>query len=134
MTSSLPRVLMIDNNLYDLDLARIAVEEAGLALDLDTAGGGEEGQAKLTAMGSGNLQPYKAVLLDLNMPRMDGRQLLAWARAQPGLKDLVIIIFTSSHASRERSECLAMGASDYWVKPSDLSEYIARIGQLRTHL
>lgn len=132
--ADLPAVLMVDNNVGDIRLARFALEESGLKVRLVVASDGKQGQAVLAAMATGTPPVYRVVLLDLNMPRMDGRQLLSWIRAQPRLAALPVIILTSSHIDTDRDASLLGGANAYWVKPSDFSEYVAMMAQLADFL
>ena len=129
-----PVVLMVDNNLGDLDLTRIALEEQGIDVQLDTAGDGKEAQGLLRRMLTGERPLCCLLLLDLNMPRMDGRELLGWVRAQPGLKGLPVVILTSSHLPRDRTECLALGATDYWVKPASFVDHVQQMARVREYL
>jgi CheY-like chemotaxis protein len=128
--AEVPRVLMVDNNPGDLELAHLAIEEAGLVVDFAVARDGKEGQLALQRMSDGQERRCQAMLLDLNMPRMDGRQLLSWARAQPDFAELPIIILTSSHVDRDRVDCLAMGATAVWVKPLDFDCYVELMAKL----
>jgi two-component system response regulator len=127
-------VLMVDNNPGDLDLVRIAMAESGLQAELQTASDGREGQQRLQRMADGEERPCQVILLDLNMPRMDGRQLLSWIRTHPRLATMPTIILTSSHMDRDRRLSMSLGATDYWVKPSDFGEFVALIDSLRRHL
>jgi CheY-like chemotaxis protein len=129
-----PRVLMVDNNLGDHQLVRIAFDEARIAVDLRTAMDGKEGQEALQLMLDGAEPPPRVVLLDLNMPRMDGREVLTWARAQPGLGEVPIVVLTSSHVPRDRADCLALGATDFLVKPTDFDAYLTLVESLRRYL
>jgi CheY-like chemotaxis protein len=129
-----PRVLMIDNNLGDQQLVRIAFDEARIPVDLIQAMDGKEGQEALRRTADGAEPPPRVVLLDLNMPRMDGREVLIWARSQPALSELRIVVLTSSHVPRDREDCLALGATDFVVKPTDFDAYLALVEGLRPYL
>ena len=65
------------------------------------------------------------MLLDLHMPRKDGFQVLEWIRSQPGLKQLPVVVLTSSNNMREMNTAYRLGAASFLLKPpssKDLSE------------
>lgn len=126
----LPRLLMIDDNAGDRQLVALALADSAVAVELDTAGDGMEGRAALRAIIAGERPPCRAVLLDLNMPRLDGREVLRWARAQPALRHLPILVLTSSFSPRDRDECLALGADLVLVKPADYAGFQELVRQV----
>jgi len=129
-----PRLLMIDNNQGDLELIRIAFEEAAIRVDLVLAGSGRAGLAALERVVAGIDPPYLLTLLDLNMPGHNGHDVLLWARAQPALATAPIVILSSSGSACDRRSCLAEGATDVLVKPPTFSAVIALVEGLRTYL
>ncbi len=64
------------------------------------------------------------LLLDIKMPGKDGFEVLEWVRAQPGLKDLRIVVLTSSEQIREINRAYALGANSFLVKPLDFNDLI----------
>jgi CheY-like chemotaxis protein len=123
---------MVDNNQGDIELVRLACEEAGVALELATARDGIDGRDELARIAFGESPPCRLLLLDLNMPRLDGRELLVWVRQHPAFRTLPIVILTSTDAPRDRDECLRLGADEFCVKPSDFHQYLAlarRLGE-----
>jgi two-component system, chemotaxis family, response regulator Rcp1 len=129
-----PVILLIDDNAGEKTLIAMALELAGVAAVVRTARDGIMGRDALRGMMSGEEPWCQLVILDLNMPRMDGRQLLAWVKAQDALHNLPIVIFTSSHLDSDRSDCLAAGAADYWVKPTEFADYQTLARALSTYL
>jgi CheY-like chemotaxis protein len=70
------------------------------------------------------------LLLDLKMPRMNGFDVLAWLRQQPGLKRLPVTVLTSSDQSQDVNRAYDLGANSYLLKPhssQDLSELVKRV-------
>jgi CheY-like chemotaxis protein len=65
------------------------------------------------------------VLLDLNLPRMHGRQVLQEIKGDPALCTIPVVIFTSSDAERDIAAAYALGANCYVTKPVDLDRFIA---------
>ena len=70
------------------------------------------------------------LLLDIEMPRMDGYQLLAALRAQPAWRDLPIVMVTSRASARHRQKAIELGATDYLIKPYQGDELISLIRRL----
>ncbi|GAB6060486.1 SpoIIE family protein phosphatase [Desulfonatronum parangueonense] len=66
-------------------------------------------------------------LLDMNMPRMDGLEVIRHVRRVLGDQDLFILVLTSDDTSEQKSEALHLGANDYLVKPFDALELLARV-------
>jgi len=128
-----PRILMVDDNPADHQLIQLAIEDAGLPVVQVAARDGRHALIFLEAMVAGG-PPLALMLLDLNMPGMDGRQVLAWARAQPTLRDLPIIVLTSSHAPADRRDALALGASEFQIKPGDFAGLAAIVARIRWYL
>lgn len=64
------------------------------------------------------------VLLDLNMPRKDGREALWEIRQDPGLSNLPVIVLTTSNSEKDKEYCTELGVSDYVTKPSSFTELI----------
>src|SRR6266700_1252064 len=70
------------------------------------------------------------LLLDLNMPRLNGFDVIKWVRSQPGLCRLPIVVFTSSDQPRDVHRAYELGANSYLVKPQSL----VRLQQIARHL
>jgi len=73
------------------------------------------------------------LLLDLNMPRLDGFDVLAWVREQPGLNNVLIVIFSSSDEPRDINRAYGLGASSYLVKPHSMAELTALVGRFKKY-
>ncbi|MBA3707798.1 MAG: response regulator [Planctomycetes bacterium] len=129
-----PIVLMVDDNLGDHQLLTLAFDEAGIAVEVRFATDGYEGQKLLRAMTDGREPLCRLVLLDLNMPRINGRELLGWARTLPALRDVPIVVLTSSQIRKDRDDCLAGGATAFQIKPFDFNEYVTFARSLSTFL
>lgn len=64
------------------------------------------------------------IIIDLNMPKLNGRQTLKWIKSQEGLKHVSVVIFSTSLNPIEKEECLALGAHSYVIKPISYRESI----------
>ncbi len=88
---------------------------------------GEDGWLRLLEGAEGKTPLPDVLLLDLNMPGLDGLTLLGRIRHQEGLTGLPVIIITAETSAETRTEALGAGADDYLCKPVELSELLARV-------
>jgi CheY-like chemotaxis protein len=113
---------------------RAAFQMAKCNILLQEARNGEEAIAYLKGeepYGDRNKFPLPIVmLLDLNMPKKNGFDVLAWVRAQPGLKRLAIIILTASMRGEDLERVFDLGATSFLVKPSSLEALAAMMRRL----
>jgi len=118
-------ILLVDDSENDLLLMRAAFELAETNPPLQEVRNGEEAIAYLSGDGPycDRLRyPLPAImLLDLNMPRKNGFDVLAWVRSQPKIKRLTVIILTASMRTEDVERAFDLGASSFLVKPSDLN-------------
>ncbi|MGP8199480.1 MAG: response regulator [Limisphaerales bacterium] len=117
-------ILLVDDSKDDLMLMREAFKMAKCRHPLQEVHNGEEAIAYLKGE-----SPYSdrdkfplpiIMLLDLNMPRKNGFDVLTWVRVQPGLKRLAITILTASARSEDVENAFYLGANSFLVKPSNL--------------
>jgi CheY-like chemotaxis protein len=117
-------ILLVDDSEIDLMLMREALEIAKCSHALQEVHDGEEAIAYLKGEGpycDRNKFPLPIImLLDLNMPKKNGFDVLTWVRAQPALKPLAIFILTSSARSVDVENAFYLGATSFLVKPSNL--------------
>jgi CheY-like chemotaxis protein len=122
--SSRPIVFMVDDNEGDIELAKIAFDENGSNIDFRTAGDGAQAIMVLRGLTAAPMALPSVILLDLNMPKVHGTQVLAFLKGEAALKHIPVLILTTSDSPRDRAQCLAMGAADYLVKPNRLAEFL----------
>lgn len=65
------------------------------------------------------------IVLDLNLPRVDGRQVLSELKADPDLSKIPVVIFTTSQANDDITRCYELGANCYLIKPGNLRDFVA---------
>jgi CheY-like chemotaxis protein len=127
----------VDDREDDVLLIRKAFQKASVPNPLQVARDGEEAVAYLGGVGKfSNRVEYPLphlVLLDLNMPRMDGFEVLAWIRNQPGLKGMVVIVLTSSDQIRDVNRAYALGANSFFVKDLDFTNFIQLSKLIQTY-
>ena len=127
------RVLLVEDNEADVRLTREALREAGENVRLSAVGDGEQALAFLRREAGFTEAPRPdLVLLDLNLPRKDGIEVLAEMRADERLACIPVIVLTSSAAQQDIDACYARGANAFVVKPQDLDAFVDLIGAIRS--
>jgi len=124
-----PTILLVDDSDNDRMLMGAAFKMAECNIARQEVCDGEEAIAYLKGEGpfADRIRyPLPTVmLLDLNMPRINGFEVLAWVRAQPGLKRLSIVVMTASMRTEDVTQAFDLGATSFLVKPSSLHELAA---------
>jgi CheY-like chemotaxis protein len=124
-------ILLVEDNYGDVLLTREACEGPSVKIRLTVASDGEEALEILHGKRVG-FESYRPdfVLLDLNLPRMDGRELLAIIKAEPVLQRIPVIVLTSSKAEIDLLKSYDLKANSYVVKPVEferLREIVASL-------
>jgi chemotaxis family two-component system response regulator Rcp1 len=118
-------ILLVEDNPGDVDLAREALENGKIDNLLHVAINGEEAMAFLRRKGKYiNAPRPDLVLLDLNLPRMDGREVLAEIKSDEDLKRIPVVILTSSRDEEDILKSYNLHANCYITKPMDLNQFI----------
>jgi CheY-like chemotaxis protein len=117
------RITLVEDNPADVYLLEEALRTHGVAFELDWIADGEQALARLSAMRDG-AQPH-LILLDLNLPKVDGKELLSAIRKTPALRSTRVAILTSSDSPSDRRDTEALGADCYIKKPPTLDEFLA---------
>ena len=117
-------VLLVEDDPDDVFLTRQAIERNKLHLDLDVVADGVEALAYLRRQGSfSEAERPDLILLDLNLPRLDGRAVLAEVKSDPALRDIPVVILTTSRAEEDVLRSYALHANCYVTKPIDLDQF-----------
>jgi CheY-like chemotaxis protein len=115
------RILMVDDDAEDRQLLQDSFEEIGYAHSIHYEENGEKALEYLhQCVANGELP--ELVILDLNMPRLNGRQTLQSIKEHPALKNMKVVIYSTSLNPKERDECISLGAHSYVVKPNTYKE------------
>jgi CheY-like chemotaxis protein len=129
------RILVVEDNPMDVDLLRWALETASVPCELTVIEDG--GEAIQFAQQKGPYASAKApdlAILDLNLPRNDGIEVLEAMRANPAFAGVPVMILSSSSSPRERARLQVFGVGRYVAKPPDLDEYMKLGDVVRTFL
>jgi chemotaxis family two-component system response regulator Rcp1 len=123
-------ILLVEDSEGDIFLVRRALEKHGLKHSLIVARNGEEALQLLDQAEKGPIADAPdIVLLDLNLPKVDGSQILSHIRRTQAFAGIPVIILTSSDSPADRDLVLALGANVYFRKPTDLQTFM-ELGQV----
>ncbi len=131
-------IVMADDDHEDCLLARMAFEEAAIGGELRFVEDGRELMDYLQRGGEYTSQDKAPrpdlILLDLNMPRMDGREALRAIKSDLQFKDIPVVILTTSRQDKDVKLCLGAGACEFKTKPVEISEWVEVIaGSIESH-
>jgi chemotaxis family two-component system response regulator Rcp1 len=121
-------ILLVEDNPADIRLTQEVFEEIGVPHRVHIARDGEEALAMIRRIGPhANLPEPDLVLLDLNLPRKDGREVLAEVKSDPKLNHIPIVVLSTSRAERDVLDCYHLHANCYLQKPVDFEAFAALI-------
>lgn len=119
------RILLAEDNEGDVYLVRRALQKQGLTHQLLVARNGEEALSLLQDAEKGPATALPdLILLDLNLPRVHGGQILSRIRETSVFHQTPVIVMTSSASPRDREMALNLGATLYFRKPTDLTAFM----------
>ena len=123
-------VLMIDDSADDADLARLAFEQAGLEQEFLVLTDPVEAVHELAE--SPQLREHvRMILLDFNMPRMNGLDVLRVLRDDPHFATLPVVIMSTSDEPMERVASAALRVDGHFQKPADFSDFVQLAGDIK---
>ena len=118
-------ILLVEDNPGDVRLTIEALRESKVANNLNVARDGVEALAYLRREGAyADAVRPDLILLDLNMPRKDGREVLAEIKAEPNLRTIPVVVLTTSRAEQDVLRSYELQANCYITKPVDLEQFI----------
>jgi CheY-like chemotaxis protein len=118
-------ILLIEDNPGDVDLAREALESGKVYNALHVVGDGEAAMAFLRReVKYADAPRPDLVLLDLNLPKKDGREVLAEVKSDEDLKSIPVVVLTNSKADEDILKSYNLHANCYITKPIDLNQFI----------
>jgi CheY-like chemotaxis protein len=115
------RIFLGEDDAADVYLIRQALTTAKVECTLDVASHGGE---MLDLLISQALQPPALIILDLNLPRHDGLEILHFIKSEKRYEEVPVMILTSSDSPRDRQTAIAAGADSYVRKPSTLGDFL----------
>jgi CheY-like chemotaxis protein len=121
----LVQILLVEDNPGDVRLTREALKEAKFRNKVQVVGDGVEALAYLRQQGeySGAIRPH-LIMLDLNLPRMDGREVLAAIKKDADLRRIPVVVLSSSEAETDIARAYELHANAYVTKPVDIEHFL----------
>jgi CheY-like chemotaxis protein len=120
-TAQLMQILLVEDSEPDVELTLEALSEAKVANQVTVVRDGVAALAHLR--GTGGPRP-DLVILDLNLPRMNGHEVLAEMRKDPSLRRIAVAVLTTSAAETDVCATYDLGANCYLTKPVDVEQFI----------
>ncbi|MEA5564084.1 response regulator [Anabaena sp. UHCC 0399] len=119
------QVLLVEDNPGDVELTRIALEDSKISVNLNVVEDGVEAMAFLRKQEKYADVPHPdIVLLDLNLPRKDGREVLAEIKTDQHLKRIPVVVLTTSQAEEDILKAYNLSANCYIAKPVDFDQFV----------
>ncbi|MDA0839593.1 MAG: response regulator [Planctomycetota bacterium] len=124
-------ILMIEDNPGDVRLAQEGLKRGKVVNNLRVAEDGETGLAMLRKEGehAGSASP-DLILLDLNLPGMGGREVLAEIKSDPALEHIPVVVLTSSEAEEDILKSYKLKANSYIIKPVEFQKFMDMMKKL----
>jgi CheY-like chemotaxis protein len=121
-------ILLVDDNPADVDLSREALLGNLHRIQVESVGDGEAALSFLNRTGvhTGKFRP-DLVILDLNLPKKDGRAVLAEVKVDADLRTIPVVVFSTSRSMKDIERSYELGANCYVSKPGNLKDYLAAV-------
>ncbi len=125
-------ILLVEDNPGDVRLTQEALKEGKLSNNLNVVEDGVEAMAFLHKEGKYSYAPRPdLILLDLNLPKKDGREVLAEIKEDPELRRIPVVVLTTSRAEQDIFKTYDLHANCYITKPVDLEQFIVVVQTLQ---
>ena len=126
----LPPILYAEDNENDIELSLLAFQESHIRNQIDVVNDGQQVIDYLMCEGAyqnrERINPV-VILLDIKMPKVDGIEALRFIRSKESLKNIPIVMLTSSAMERDMVESYELGANAYVIKPVDFNEFMQSV-------
>jgi CheY-like chemotaxis protein len=131
MSARRARILLVEDNMADAELTCELLDETGIVSHIDVATDGEEALTMLrAAAGADGMRPH-LVLLDLNLPKKDGREVLAELKEDPSLRRIPVVVLTTSSSAVDIARVYELQANAYVTKPVNLPDFLRVIESVK---
>lgn len=121
-------ILLVEDNTADVKITQRALKQCGLEVDLIVARDGEEALDYLLRRGqyehSSNWRRPDLVLLDVNLPRLDGHEVLTRVRSTPEYRTVPVVVLTTSRRPQDVERLYSCGANTYIEKPPEFARFV----------
>ncbi|HVD29633.1 MAG TPA: response regulator [Mycobacteriales bacterium] len=127
------RILLVEDSVADHKLVEMALAESGGDTELLHADDGAAALVVLDEVVAGRYPRPDVVLLDLNMPRASGVDVLRRVKGDPALRTIPVVVFSTSRSDVDVAVAYAAGANAYVVKPLDLQRFMTVVRSIEEH-
>ena len=118
-------ILLVEDNRGDIVVVKMSLRRYRVQHTLHVVNDGDQALNYIAGMGQSDDTPFPdIVLLDLNLPKVDGPEVLRVLRERPDCAHLPVIVITSSDAPSDREQVAALGISYYFKKPTDFESFM----------
>lgn len=117
-------VLLVEDHDADIELTREAFEDARILVNMGVGRDGEEAMQLVQAVAAGEREWPDLILLDLNLPKIDGLEVLKFVKSHESLRTIPVVILTSSRSPRDIGSAYAEYANSVISKPLDPVEFL----------
>jgi chemotaxis family two-component system response regulator Rcp1 len=130
-------ILLVEDNPADIKITERALRESGFPVELLVVRDGQEAVEYLMRQGphadSSDWRSPDLILLDLNLPRLTGRQVLERIRNTPELKAVPVIVLTTSRRQEDVQDMYAAGANTYIEKPQNFQRFVQVLQTIQSY-
>ena len=131
MKEDILEVLIVEDNPGDAYMLNEMLRDLKMNLSISVA---EDGQEALDILNDQKARMPGLIILDLNMPRVNGFEVLEFMRSSPTLRSIPVVVMTGSLRKADEQTCLGLGAVGYCIKPSSSEEIVRSQMCLKSHL
>jgi CheY-like chemotaxis protein len=131
-TSGQRPILIVDDNSLDVELALRALKMRNKQLPVEIARDGEEALSFIPRWDAGEAPPA-VILLDVNMPRINGHEVLQELKTHPIYRRIPVVMLTTSDEQRDLEDAYSRGANSYVVKPVDFDRFLDVASQIESY-
>jgi CheY-like chemotaxis protein len=121
-------ILLVEDNPADIKITQRALRDSGISVELFVVRDGQEAVEYLLRQGQyatdTSWRSPALILLDLNLPRLTGREVLQRIRTRPELKAVPVVVLTTSRRQEDVQDLYAAGANTYIEKPQDFARFV----------
>ena len=124
--SGLPpvNILLVEDNPNDVEITRRALQKGQVSHQLTVARDGQEALDILFGRQNDNVAPPDLILLDLNLPKVDGREVLEKVKADPKLRHIPVVVITISTREEDMARCYELGVKTFISKPARFEDFL----------
>src|SRR3972149_5468291 len=127
------RIPLVEDNPNDIEITRRALEKGQLKNELTIARDGQEALDILFGPGGGRTSLPGLILLDLNLPRVDGREVLSRIKSDPVLRRIPVIVLTTSSREEDVVRSYDLGVNTFITKPVGFEDFMRVVATIREY-